>query len=208
MATSSTPNGGDAAGEPAAGAHPKLGSASETVVVAMLANRHAAERMLASLGRDFRKKAQKGDVAAFLISGNADGSFSVSQSRLLTASGVAAAGAGVAVASLAGLMGIMSALKGGRTVVHAARKRGTHVDAEAQRLRELLAEAGPRASVLVVRCADPGEAAAVVALAAERAGDSWHGSRAEFVAGLGQGAGNFDWLLAALDEPPPSTPGG
>ena len=112
MATSSTPNGGDAAGEPAAGAHPKLGSASETVVVAMLANRHAAERMLAALGRD------------------------------------------------------------------------------------------------LVRCADPGEAAAVVALAAERAGDSWHGSRAEFVAGLGQGAGNFDWLLAALDEPPPSTPGG
>ena len=208
MATSSTPNGGDAAGEPAAGAHPKLGSASETVVVAMFANRHAAERMLGSLGRDFRKKAQKGDVAAFLISGNADGSFSVSQSRLLTASGVVAAGAGVAVASLAGLMGIMSALRGGKTVVQAARKRGTHVDAEAQRLRELLAEAGPRASVLVVRCADPGEAAAVVALAAERAGDSWHGSRAEFVAGLGQGAGNFDWLLAALDEPPPSTPGG
>jgi hypothetical protein len=26
-------------------------------------------------GRDFRKKAQKGDVAAFLIGGNADGSF-------------------------------------------------------------------------------------------------------------------------------------
>ena len=209
MATSSTPSGGEGAGEPAAGAHPKLGSASETVVVAMLANRHAAESMLASLGRDFRKKAQKGDVAAFLISGNADGSFSVSQSRLLTASGVAAAGAGVAVASLAGLLGIMSALRGGRTVVSAARKRGTHVDAEAQRLRELLAEAGPRASVLVVRSADPGEAAAVVALAAERAGDnSWHGSRAEFVAGLGQAAGNFDWLLAALDEPPSSTPGG
>ena len=204
MATSSTPNGGDAAGEPAAGAHPRLGSASETVVVAMLANRHAAERMLASLGRDFRKKAQKGDVAAFLISGNADGSFSVSQSRLLTASGVAAAGAGVAVASLAGLDGRSCRRSG------AARPWSTpHADIgptstpRPSASGSCFAEAGPRASVLVVRCADPGEAAAVVALAAERAGDSWDGSRAEFVAGLGQAAGSFDWLLAALDEPPP-----
>ncbi len=209
MTHSRTPDGGDAAGESAAASgHPTLGSASEAVVVAIFANRHAAERMLGSLGRDFRKKAQKGGAAAFLVSGNADGSFSVSQSRLLTTSGVVAAGTGVAVASLAGLMGIMSALKGGRTVVQAARKHGTHVDAEAQRLREMLAEAGPRASVLVVRCADPGEAAVVVAAAAERARDSWHGSRAEFIAGLDQAAGSFDWLRGALDEPPSSTAAG
>ena len=72
----------------------------------------------------------------------------------------------------------------------------------------MLAQAGPRASVLVVRCAEPGEAAALVAVAAERAHDSWHGSRAEFIAGLDQAAGGLDWLRAALDEPPPSTPGG
>jgi hypothetical protein len=93
-------------------------------------------------------------------------------------------------------------------VASAARRRGTPVDAEAQRLRELFAQAGPRASVPVVRCADPGEAAAVVAPAAERAGDSWHGSRAEFVAGLGQAAGSFDSLLAALDEHSPPTAAG
>ena len=205
MATSSTPNGGgETAGEPAAAsAHPKLGSASETVVVATFANRHAAERMLASLGRDFRKKARKGGVVAFLITVNADGSFSLVQSRVLTASGVVAAGIGVGVASMAGLLGIMSALRGGKTVVHAARERGTHVDPDAQGLRDILAEAGPHASVVVVRCADPGEAAAVVSLAAERARDSWHGSRAEFVTGLDQAAGNFDWLLAALDESRP-----
>jgi hypothetical protein len=171
-------------------------------VVATFANRHAAEHMLASLGRDFRKKARKGEVAAFLITGNADGSFSLAQSRLLTTSGVVAAGAGVAVASMAGLLGIMSALRGGKTVVHAARERGTHVEPEAQRLREVLAEAGPRASVLVVRCADPADEAAVVSLAAARARDSWHGSRAEFVTGLDQAAGGFEWLLAALDQPP------
>ena len=170
-------------------------------MVATFANRHAAEHTLASLGRDFRKKARKGGVAAFLITGNADGSFSLVQSRVLTASGVVAAGIGVGVASMAGLLGIMSAVRGGKTVVHAARERGTHVDPDAEGLRDILAEAGPRASVVVVRCADPGEAAAVVTLAAERARDSWHGSRAEFVTGLDQAAGNFEWLRAAFDQP-------
>jgi hypothetical protein len=177
-------------------------------VVALFANRHAAERMLASLGRDFRKKARKGGVAAFLIRGNADGSFSLVQSRVLTASGVVAAGIGVTVASMAGLLGIMSALRGGKTVVGAARKRQAHIGPDAQRLRDILAEAGPHASVVVVRCADPGEAAVVVSLAAERARDSWHGSRAEFVTGVDQAAGSYDWLRAALDEPPSSTGSG
>jgi hypothetical protein len=118
---------------------------------------------------------------------------------------VVAAGAGVAVATMAGLLGIMSALRGGKTVVHAARERGTHVEPEAQRLREVRAQAGPHASVMVVRCADPDEAAAIVSLAAERASDSWHGSRAEFFAGLEQAAGDFEWLLAAFDQPSTAT---
>ena len=210
MSTSGAPNGtGEAAGEPAAlSADPKLGSASETVVVATFANRHAAEKFLGSLGRDFRKKARKGGVAAFLITGNADGSFSVVQSRVLTASGVAAAGIGVAVASMAGLLGIMSALRGGKTAVHAARDRETHIGAETQRLRDILAEAGPRASVAVIRCADPDDAAAALTLTAEQARDSWHGSRAEVVTGLGQAADNYDWLLRALQEHPSSTTSG
>jgi hypothetical protein len=157
--------------------------------------------MLASLGRDFRKKARKGGVAAFLIRGNADGSFSLVQSRVLTASGVAAAGIGVTVATVAGLLGIMSAIRGGKTVVGAARKRETHVGADAQRLRDILAQAGPHASVAVVRCADPGEGATVVTLAAARARDSWQGSRDEFVTGVNQAVGKYDWLLSALDQP-------
>ena len=39
-------------------------------------------------------------------------------------------------------------------------------------------------------------------MAAEHAHDSWHGSRAEFVAGLDQAAGSYHSLRAALDEPP------
>jgi hypothetical protein len=208
MAPSGTPTGGGEAGKPAASSpHPKLGSASETVVVAIFANRHAAEHMVASHGRDFRRKAREGGAAAFLITGNADGSFSLVPSRVLTASGVVAAGAGVAVASLAGLMGLSSALKGGKTVVKAARQRGTHADPDAQRLRDMLAQAGPRACLLVVRCADPGDAAAVVTLAAERARETWHGSRDEFITGINQGAGKYDWLLAALGRPSSSTAG-
>lgn len=205
MATSSTPNGGggEAAGEPAqaVGAHPKLGSESETVVLATFANRHAAEHMLASLGRDFRRKARKGEVAAFLITGNADGSFSLVQSRVLTAGGISVAAIGVTVATLAGLLGMMSALRGGKTVVHAARKRETHVGVDAERLREILAQAGPHACVTLVLCADPDVEDAVVSLAAARAHDSWHGSRAEFVTGINEAVGNYDWLLAALDQP-------
>jgi hypothetical protein len=170
-------------------------------VLAVFANRHAAEHMLASLGREFRRKAKSNEVAALVITGNADGSFSLGQSRVLTASGLASAGVGVAVASLAGLMGMMSALRGGRTVVHAARTHEKHVGADAQRLRDMLTQAGPRASVLVVRCADPGAVPAILGLAAERARDSWHGTRAEFVMGLDQAAGNFDWLLGAFDQP-------
>ena len=50
--------------------HPRSwGPGQRQVVLATFANRHAAERMLASLGRDFRRKARKGEVAAFLISG-------------------------------------------------------------------------------------------------------------------------------------------
>jgi uncharacterized membrane protein len=63
-------------------------SAEESVVLAVFENRHAAERMLRSLGREFRRKARGVDAAALVISGNADGSLKVTQSRVLTASGV------------------------------------------------------------------------------------------------------------------------
>ena len=204
MPPSSTPNGGgETAGDHTAVArHPKLGSASETLVVATFANRNAAEHMLVSLGHHFRRRARKGGVAAFLIRGNADGSFSLVQSRVLMASGVFAAVRGVAVSMLVGFMGIRSALRGGKTVVHGL-KREKNVGAETQGARDILAKAGPRACVLVVRCADPGEAAAVISMAAERAHESWHGSRAEFIADLDQAAGDYDWLLPAIDESRP-----
>lgn len=44
------------------------------VVLASFENRHAAEHMLASLGRGFRKKHRKGHATALVISDNKDGS--------------------------------------------------------------------------------------------------------------------------------------
>ena len=57
----------------------------ESVIVASFANRHAAEQMLMSLGRGFRKKARKGGATACVVSGNEDGSLKLTESRVLEA---------------------------------------------------------------------------------------------------------------------------
>ena len=49
---------------------PEVDPAQESIVLASFENRHAAEHMLASLGRGFRKKARKGQVSAFVVSAN------------------------------------------------------------------------------------------------------------------------------------------
>ena len=58
--------------------------AQESVILASFENRRAAEHMLASLRRGFRKKHRKGHATALVISGNKDGSLKVTQSRVLT----------------------------------------------------------------------------------------------------------------------------
>ena len=108
------------------------------MVLAVFENRNAAERMLRSLGREFRQKAHSGDAAALVISGNADGSLKLTQSRVVTASGVGAAVAGVSVAMMAGLLGTLSALKGAKTVTSAAHTRASHVGVRSGRRRSSL----------------------------------------------------------------------
>ena len=49
------------------------------------ADRRAAEHMLASLGREFRRNARKGRADAFVINANADGSLKITESRVLEA---------------------------------------------------------------------------------------------------------------------------
>jgi hypothetical protein len=62
--------------------------AQDCVILASFENRHAAEHMLASLRRGFRTKARKGHDTALVISANKNGSLKITQSRVLTASGL------------------------------------------------------------------------------------------------------------------------
>jgi len=184
------PSGPDAAGPPA----------EESVILAAFENRRAAESMLRSLGRDFRQKAHRGDAAALVISGNADGSLKLTQSRVVTASGVGAAVVGVSAAMMAGLVGTMSALKGAKTVTHAAHRRASHVGSDSERAQAILAEIGPRGAIALLRCKDPAIREAAVGRAADRARSSWDGSLADFLAVLDAGE-KHDWVRAALDNP-------
>jgi hypothetical protein len=179
-------------------------SAPEWVVLAAFENRQAAEGMLRSLGRAFRQKAHSGDAAALVISGNPDGSLKLTQSRVVTASGVGAAVVGVSAAMMAGLVGTMSALKGAKTVSHAAHRRASHVGSDAHRAQAILAEVGPRGAIALLRCKDPEIREAAVARAADRASSSWDGSLTEFLAALDPEEKN-DWVRAALEDPSRTT---
>jgi hypothetical protein len=176
------------------------GSADESVVLASFANRAAAEHMLASLGREFRKKFRKGDVAAFVVSGNADGSLKLTESRVLSTSGVVSALIRISLAWTVGLLGLFSTLKGAKSEAHAIHLREAHVGSDEQAAHAILAEAGPDAAVAMVCCKDQETRDAVTQRAAERAIRSWDGSRTEFLAGLDRGP-KHDWVRAALGEP-------
>ena len=63
-------------------------SKSASVILASFESRHAAERAPASLSREFRESARKGHAKALVIHGNKDGSLTLTQSRVQSASGV------------------------------------------------------------------------------------------------------------------------
>ena len=97
-------------------------------------------------------------------------------------------------------MGLVSTLKGAKATAHAAHKRGSHVGSEEQRAHEILAQAGPGAAILLVRCKDPETRKTVAAAAADHASYGWEGSMTDFLAGLDPGP-THDWVRAALDKP-------
>ena len=179
---------------------PVTRSGQEWVVIASFENRHAAERMLASLGHEFRHNARKGHADAFVVNGNADGSLKLTQSRVLEASGLAAIIARLSVFMMAGLIGVGAMLKGAKGTAHAAHKHQSHVGSDEQRAHEILAQAGPGAAILLVRCQDRVTGTSVAAAAADRASYSWEGSMPDFLAGLAPGS-EHDWVRAALDKP-------
>jgi hypothetical protein len=179
---------------------PAASSGQEGVVVASFGHRRAAEHMLASIGHEFRRNARKGHAEAFVVSGNADGSLKLTESRVLEASGFAATTIRVSLSWMVGFMGLVSTLKGAKTTAHEAHKRGSHVGSDEQRAHEILAQAGPDAAVLLVRCKDEDTRQIVASGAADRASYKWDGSMPAFLAGLDPGP-KHDWVRAALDEP-------
>lgn len=178
----------------------EVDAAQDLVILASFENRHAAEHMLASLGRGFRQKHRKGHATALVISGNKDGSLTLTQSRVLTAGGVVYTPIRIALSMSIGFTGILSSLKGAKGAVHEVRERESHVGADEQAVHALLAQVGPDAALVLVCCDDQETRQAVVARAAGRASESWDGSRAQFLAGLDPGS-QHDWLRAAVGQP-------
>jgi hypothetical protein len=103
---------------------------------------------------------------------------------------------------MVGFWGTLSTLKG---VKHAAHKRESHVGSDDQRAHEIIAEAGPDAAIALVRCKEA-ELGAVAARAADRGGQSWHGSVARFLAGLTPAARTTGF--APRSTSPPEGPAG
>ena len=180
------------------------GARQESVVLASFENRHAAEHMLLSLGRGFRKKARKGGASAFVVSGNKDGSLKLTESRVLEAGYLSHMLLHLSLSWMVGFLGVVSTLKGVKAGAHAAHKHESHVGSDEQRAHEIIAEAGPNAAIALVRCKEAELGQAVAARAADRGGQSWHGSLARFLAGLDPGSKD-DWVRAALDEPSGAT---
>jgi hypothetical protein len=101
---------------------------------------------------------------------------------------------------MVGFLGIFSTLKGVKIWAHSAHKRESHVGSDEQRAHEIIAEAGPQAAIVLVRCKDAETGQAVADRAADRGRYSWHGSLARFLATLDPGSKD-DWVRSALDEP-------
>jgi uncharacterized membrane protein len=172
-----------------------------SVIVASFEKHHAAEHLLALLGREFGKQARKGHVTAFVVRGNKDGSLKLTQSRVLTAEGIEGALLGFFAAVMLRLIGIVGMLKGAKAGRHAVRVRAAHVGADEHAAHAILAQAGPHAAVALVCCDDPEMRRTIAARARDRGAIStWDGSRSEFLANLDPGS-THDWVRVALGEP-------
>lgn len=162
--------------------------------------RHA-EHMLASLGREFRKKARKrGGTTAVVIRGNPDGSLKVTESRVLSAGDFVYVLMRISLSWLIGFIGLFSMLRGARGGAHAAHVRKGHVGSDEQQAHRILSEAGLHGAITLVRCEDQHTRQLVVAAAADSAKDSWDGSLTEFLAALDPGSAH-DWVRAAVGKP-------
>src|SRR6185369_13685258 len=139
--TSAKPATGGAARPPDPG--------ESSIVLATFPSAGAAERTVMQLGRAFRNMARRGHADAFVVTGDEHGSFSLVQSRVVTASGLVGAVMRVSASVMVGFHGLVSALRGARTGATAVRSHGRRVGSGADRARELLGQAGEHGAGLV-----------------------------------------------------------
>src|SRR4029450_737374 len=124
----------------------------------------------------------------------------VTASRVLEAGDLTATLMRISLSWVVGFLGLFSMFKGGRTGVRSAEERKGHVGAEEHRGHEILADAGPHAAVVLVRCKDQQTRQMVAAAAADNAKASWDGPLTEFLAALDPGPAH-DWVRKAVGEP-------
>ena len=179
-------------------------SARDSVVLASFDSYRHAEHMLASLGRGFRTKARKGGTTAVVVRGNPDGSLKVTESRVLSGSDLVSTVLRLSLSWTVGFMGLFSTLRGAKEEARAVHAHKGHVGADEHRAHEILAEAGPHAALVLVRCKDQ-QTRQEVAAAADTARDSWDGPLTEFLAALDPGHAH-DWVRAAIGEPSSTSP--
>jgi hypothetical protein len=175
-------------------------SGEESVVLASFASRRGAEHMVASLGRKFREQHRKGHATALVLNGNEDGSLKLTQSRVLSASGVVYTGMRISLSVAMGFMGMLSSLRGAKGGISEVRERGSHVGADEQKAHAILARVGPHAALVLATCDDDETRKAAAAKAADQRSESWDFSRTEFLADLDPGP-KHDWVRTALGVP-------
>ena len=98
-----------------------------------------------------------------------------------------------------GAMGLLSTLQGGKSADEQIRARKAHDGSDEQTVHAILADAGPDAALPLVRSDDQEARQVIVARAADSAGRSWDGPRAQFLDGLAPGTQD-DWLRSAVGE--------
>ena len=176
-------------------------SGSVAVVVVRVESSRAGERMVASLGRSFRREARGGRASAFVVTRGKDGSLELVQSRVVTASGLVGAVIGVTAATLAGLMGLRSALRGAKAVGHGARERQSGVGRDDERLASMFDHLSPDAAYVLFVCTDEQTKASVVARGGERGSHTSQHSEAEVLAMVDRLGSDYDWIRPMVTDP-------
>ena len=171
----------------------------EFVVIASLSDRRAAERLVASFGHKFRAVARKRHASALVVTANPDGSLKLTESRALESRNLIAVFLRLSLSWTVGFMGIVSGLKGTKEASHAAHVRERHVGSDEHPAHAILAEAGPHAAIVLVRCNDRSLCQEVATQASNRAINSWQASLQDFLAALDPGS-QHDWVRNALGQ--------